>query len=509
MGTTLAVGLSMKRNVLGLTILVAAAKLACVGSGADSVPTGAGADGGDPNGTGVGTGGPGSGPTCAARASGWNAMANDHAPTDVSNFETTTVMSAWTGRSLLIVYHGPAATFEDGANTGDLHGKSFDPESNTWTELDVSSLPTDASWMHLLDDKVLVWGKRSGALFDAVAATWTTRALPDAPGANTGSFVGSKLVQISHASTDSYDHFESTRIYDFENAAWTTVSPAGAPTPRYAAAQVVAGDRFVVWGGYTGQPSPTNPAASVHPMNQDGAILDVSAGTWTTIAAAGAPAARHSVDVARYAGNRVVLWGGQSIDLATDKTTLLADGALLDPIANAWSPMVTRDVPSARWNTLQVVVGAKVVVYGGQSVWPAGAHPFLADGATYDVATNTWTAMPASPAPILLEAPPPPAVTWRWRQAYEAGSRAIFLNPKLDVVEAFDPVGNVWQSVPVPGNMAGRSSYLAAWTGCRLVVFGGQVVDDSTNPCALPHTTPCDPPAPPTTPFHDGATLNL
>jgi hypothetical protein len=496
----------MKRGLL-LLVIAAVSTLACTGGGGagSSVAAASGADAGDPTGTGTGVGSDGAGgPACASRPAGsWTTMSNAGAPADVYSYDTPSVMSAWTGNTLVILYHDAAANA--------LHGKSYDPESNTWADLDVSSVPADAAWMRLLGTKLVVWGKSSGAVFDPASRTWTARALPDAPQATTGSFVGSKLVQVGHVLTDSYDHFESTRIYDFESGTWTAVSSAGAPSSRYSAAQVIAGERFVVWGGYTALPSPTNPSAYVHPMNADGAILDVSTGTWTKITDAGAPAPRHTPDVATAVDGKVVLWGGLSIDVQTDKTTILGDGALFDPIANVWSTMASSGAPSARWNALAVAAGSKVVVYGGQGVWPGanGANQFFTDGSTYDVAANAWAPLPPSPATIPTQTPPPPNATWMWHQAYEAGGRVVFLNPKLDAVQAFDPVANTWQSVAAPASMVGRSSYLAAWTGCRFVILGGEIVGDAGNQCAAPHTIGCDPSPPPVTPFYDGSALTL
>src|SRR5262245_22610668 len=62
---------------------------------------------------------------------------------------------------------------------------------------------------------------------------------------------------------------------------------------------------------------------------------------------------------------------------------------------------------------------------------------------------------------------------------------------------ALDPDRNSWQAMPVPANMTGRSSYLTSWTGCQLLLLGGEVVEEVANPCDHAPQPGCDPPPPP------------
>ncbi len=111
-------------------------------------------------------------------------------------------------------------------------------------------------------------------------------------------------------------------------------------------------------------------------------------------------------------GKAVFIWGG--LDNAGKA---LGDGAIYDPSSNTWTLLQkTSTSPAARILATAVWTGAstnKVIVYGGTN---AAGDTAYRDGAVYDLAANSWTALPSSSKLSARIAP----------FGYWDGSRAVF-----------------------------------------------------------------------------------
>src|SRR5262249_17912548 len=84
---------------------------------------------------------------------------------------------------------------------------------------------------------------------------------------------------------------------------WTALPTAGAPSPRFAHSAIWTGNEMIVWGG-------ENIAnGTVIGFLSDGKRYNPGTNTWSSLSAAGAPSPRdfHS---ATWTGTEMIIWGG-------------------------------------------------------------------------------------------------------------------------------------------------------------------------------------------------------
>ena len=235
---------------------------------------------------------------------------------------------------------------------------------------------------------------------------------------------------------------------------------AAAPTtlnPRYQHSAVWTGTDMIVWGGYGTSPFPY--------VKVDGASYRLASNTWKTIAAA--PAALTSgryLHTAVWTGSAMIVWGGY------DSSTYRNDGAIYDPSSDSWkamlaSPLAARREHGAVWSTTT----SEMIVWGG---YGSCSGTYCNDGASYDPATNTWTALPASP----LSGRQRPTMIWTgtevvlWGGYGTAGGVAQYFKDGA----RYDPKTKIWVKFPDPAiEIDGRYDNVGVWSGKELLVYGG------------------------------------
>ena len=97
-----------------------------------------------------------------------------------------------------------------------------------------------------------------------------------------------------------------------------------------------------------------------------------------------APAARYA-NAAIWTGARMLVWGGHN------NTGILNDGALYDPASDSWSALGLSGAPAARYSAASVLAGDTDLVWGGQ-----GATGALGDGASLALTRgvpSAWSAI--------------------------------------------------------------------------------------------------------------------
>jgi N-acetylneuraminic acid mutarotase len=102
-----------------------------------------------------------------------------------------------------------------------------------------------------------------------------------------------------------------------------------------------------------------------------------------------------------------------------------------------------------------------MIVWGGSNGSP------LNDGARYNPAANSWTAVSAAVAPA----------TRHSHTAVWTGSEMIVWggsngNP-LNDGGRYHPATNIWSGVSATGVPVARQNHSAAWTGSAMLVWGG------------------------------------
>jgi len=259
-----------------------------------------------------------------------------------------------------------------------------------------------------------------------------------------------------------------TRTCD-DKCAWSSYSACAAKTgwlPMATATiagrnfhtAVWTGTRMIVWGG----------ASSSSTLKNDGASYDVVSNTWAPIAPSPLSARRQQNAV--WTGSKLFIWGGY------DKSVALKTGALYDPASDSWTTIPEGPL-SARHSSAIVYSAAtkQVLVWGGCTSGYCTAA--AADGAAYDLETNTWSMIPAGPLTARTDAAygliKGELVIW--------GGRSSTTSMLVDGAR-FDPVARTWVkfSDPTSTTLDGRYDQAFLVAHDSLVVWGGRSTDDAS-----------------------------
>ena len=302
--------------------------------------------------------------------------------------------------------------------------------------------------------------------------------------------------------------------YNPATNSWAVMSPAGAPSPRDVHTAVWTGTEMIVWGlGYQGSDAGGryNPSSDTWrgtsqtnaPLTTGGhtavwtgskmvvwggydsngtetrvgGIYDPSSDTWTATSLTNAPSAR-ALHVAVWTGSRMIVWSGRFFDNNSFETTEFSDGGSFDPVGNTWTPISTVNAPTPRTDSVAVWTGSKMVVWGGVYEDPNQNLTELQDGGLYNPSANTWTPTTPSGAPAAREGA---AAAWTGSRILIWGGfggpthcDCIPISNPSDLGAAYDPVGNAWSAMSSTNAPTPRSLHTGVWTGSLFVVWGGR-----------------------------------
>jgi hypothetical protein len=178
----------------------------------------------------------------------------------------------------------------------------------------------------------------------------------------------------------------------------------------------------------------------------------------------------------------MIVWGGYM------PGDLLNIGGMYDPVSNTWQRTTQVAAPEARERHTAAWTGTRMIVWGGDVYALGGTR----SGALYDPKADSWTPMSESGAPPKWVVPP---------RAIWAGDRFfVFTTPTeplstptepLLAVASYDPAMDRWTPHSIEGGPSPRFvAVRVAWDGCRLVLWGGDVVGDSITPRGWLYTPP-------------------
>ena len=135
-----------------------------------------------------------------------------------------------------------------------------------------------------------------------------------------------------------------------------------------------------------------------------------------------------------------------------------------------------RDAPAAAG-----MLGGKVGFFGGLSFGGNESSFAALDGASFDVASSTWTKLPAAPLTDKGD-------RWRddptsWMQPGPSGSPELVMfggygydhSELLGDMIAVDATTGAWRTVSSGGGLGPRTNAIAVWDGCEAIVYGGTV----------------------------------
>lgn len=224
---------------------------------------------------------------------------------------------------------------------------------------------------------------------------------------------------------------------------------------------VYTGTDVIVWGG--GQTWDT--------WLNDGAKYNISSGNWTAISDEDAPAGRWC-HTAVWTGTEMIVWGGHA-DGADERS----DGGAYDPVADTWRSLSTSGAPAGRIEPTAVWTGTEMIIFGGLAVddylGMNEAWSSFGVGARYNPTSDSWSAMSTTGAASSRTAH---TAVWTGNEMLIWGGRYLSYPPDevfLNTGARYNPASDSWTAITTTGAPAARVSHAAAWTGTRMIIWGG------------------------------------
>ncbi len=247
---------------------------------------------------------------------------------------------------------------------------------------------------------------------------------------------------------------------------WSVVKGAGAPSPSPRSEVVMAAtpNGILVWGGATSQG-----------FANDGWIYKLEQKTWQKLPSPGLLEPRRASGT--WTGTHLVIWGGRDFNKYTyDYSKNFGTGAFYSPSDNTWTTIATSNAPSPRYGHTLTPIGTSVLIWGGvdrPSIEDKAAAT-LGNGGIFDPLTQVWTPLSGTPSTHRSLH----CAVWTGSQLLVFGG--IRKMPDQDSLlinqgEIFDPKSMEWKPMSDKMQPAPRFGHTCAWTGKKLVVWGGYV----------------------------------
>jgi hypothetical protein len=264
---------------------------------------------------------------------------------------------------------------------------------------------------------------------------------------------------------------QQAAVYDATADTWGLASPPLAALPYAAPAPAVIGDR-VIWVG----------GEQVSGRLCSAQMYDIDTDTWSLLPTDGAPSLRNWA-VVEAAGDRVVVWGGITVpDPAVDRIhpgghedyvgITLADGAIYDVPSNTWSAIATDGGPppaslpigASGTNGTTAWTGSEVLMFSMITNYPEEASI----GAwALDPAQGRWRQLASDVAP------PTSGTVWTGDRLIALDEAWPILGHVTATVSVYDAATDAWSSegeTRVPWSRH-ASSGRPVWIGDALCYF--------------------------------------
>ena len=318
---------------------------------------------------------------------------------------------------------------------------------------------------------MIVWGgetalgsTNNGGAFDPAIGTWSS--LPQAPvaGRSGHAAVWSGREMIVWGGADFFRDrvFADGASYDPSTGTWLKLPPAPIRARSDAAAVwSTTTSELIVWSGS---------AATLLEAAEDGAAYKPDTKTWRLITPA--PVEGRNGAAAIWSGTKLTFFGGTTC--ASNIALYCSDGASYDPVTDRWA--VLPPPPRGMLNGPSEHVGAAGPGTGSAVFWGGlqnGISPrvYSSQGAVFDEATQSWTALSA-PSPDALERAP------RGQPSTVAAGSRLFVWGGVDSLSVLDDGAlydfstGAW--IPTSkGSLSGRQNATVVWTGSSAILWGG------------------------------------
>ncbi|MCC6528320.1 MAG: hypothetical protein IT373_37090 [Polyangiaceae bacterium] len=365
---------------------------------------------------------------------------------------------------------GGAASGTGGAGGSSACSASTPGPNGCWLPMALAGAPAERRDVGVwAGTELLVWGGmhldptqgtlNDGAGYAPAPDVW--RPLPAAPiwgrAGHVAVWTGEEMLVWSGGNEEG-DHQAGWLVggrYRPGTEAWTEMSATGVPVGRGGATAVWTGTHMLAWGGSNEYPPG---------LLNDGGAYDPTGDTWSALSTVGAPTGR-MLHVAVWTGTEMLVWGGfdETSNIAADAST----GGRYDPAADTWAAMAVPAGFTGRREHRAVWTGTELLVWGG-----ASGETVDADGARYAPDADAWTPMASAGAPSARQRH---VAVWTGSRMLVWGGSSAAGVPFAPLADGalYDPATDAWTPMATEGAPEARAGALAAWTGDRMVVWGG------------------------------------
>jgi len=279
----------------------------------------------------------------------------------------------WTGKKILAFssFFNQDPT-QNNLATFSASGWAYDPANDKWNQISTTNQPELNAFKSVVwaGDRLLVYGgvtfssptptssptySSSLSSYDPVTNVWTT--LPNAPlswyGIGTATWTGKEMIVL----TGSKNGMLTGAAYSPASNKWRLISTENALSARVYQSAVWTKGRLFVFGG--------NIPVGINPL-ADSAFYDPESDAWTTTP--NGPLMGRLSPVTVWTGSRLIVCGGQFIN-ESGQIKYLSDGAILDPVANAWEPMTAQGALSPGpaigfWSGKELIIATGIAIPG-------------------------------------------------------------------------------------------------------------------------------------------------
>jgi N-acetylneuraminic acid mutarotase len=413
----------------------------------------------------------------------WSMMSTSNAPSP-RQYHT----AVWTGTEMIVWGGESSIRLRTGAR--------YNPASDTWQPTSSVNSPVaranhSAVWT---GSKMMIWGGRTsttgnetvtGGVYDPSTDTWqpmNTNGAPVARQAHFASWAKSQMLVFGGYTTTNqvrYAILADGARYNPVTRTWTPI--ATAPTaPLVGASMTWTGTELMVWGGVSqdqtiiSQPSPS---VRYGPFQNSGLRYDPATDQWHYLPFTPSGRLAHSTV---WTGKELIVWGGIPDRLNSVLYSSANTGGRFSPSTGKWSPVSTRNAPSARQNHQAVWTGKEMIVWGGlgsTNFTQVTAPTLLNTGAKYNPVTDTWTAMDTNGAPSGREGF---SLVWTGHEAIVFGGRTLTLPlSSINLASStnngaiYHPDTDQWVSLSLVNAPSSRQYHIGLWTGDEMIIWGG------------------------------------
>ncbi|MBI5801980.1 MAG: hypothetical protein HZA92_14810 [Verrucomicrobia bacterium] len=171
-----------------------------------------------------------------------------------------------------------------------------------------------------------------------------------------------------------------------------------------------------------------------------------------------------------WTGTKWIVWGGMN----ANESVFIADGAMFDPALNTWTPMSTQNAPIARHEFQCIWLGDRMWLYGGYNGGDRSPNG-TGNGYFYNPTTDQWSSISSVNS---AGARARFSACWTGTEIIVFGGFGS--SSWLSTGARYNPATDTWRSMAANPQRSGWGDQCFAWTGTEMIIAGGHNTASST-----------------------------